>query len=79
MYMKNLSVTKNIKRTYKKFQRKKNYAYIYRVGDGWADGELVFDTYYCDMCRSYLGEDDPMEDYGWRYCPFCGSEFVGYC
>ena len=39
--------------------------------DGYADGELVYDTWYCSCC-DYVAEDEerPM----WKFCPNCGAE-----
>ena len=39
--------------------------------DGYADGELVYDTWYCSCC-DYVVEDDEMPS--WRFCPNCGAE-----
>ena len=37
-------------------------------GDGYADGEMVYDSFYCPSC------DYHMEDYEVKnYCPNCGQ------
>ena len=36
--------------------------------DGYADGELVYDTWYCSNC-GYVVDDEPPT---WNYCPNCG-------
>ena len=37
-------------------------------GDGYADGEMVYDSFYCQSC------DYHMEDYEVKnYCPNCGQ------
>lgn len=37
-------------------------------GDGYADGEMVYDSFYCPSCDYY------MEDYEVKnYCPNCGQ------
>ena len=37
-------------------------------GDGYADGEMVYDSFYCPSC------DHHMEDYEVKnYCPNCGQ------
>ena len=37
--------------------------------DGYADGELVYDTWYCSNC-GYVADDE--EPPTWNYCPNCG-------
>lgn len=43
-------------------------------GDGYADGEMVYDVWSCSCCGFTVdeGEDSPPE---WNYCPNCGAEF----
>ena len=43
-------------------------------GDGYADGELVFDVWYCSECGCCIddGTDDP--DMLPNYCPNCGAK-----
>lgn len=43
-------------------------------GDGYADGELVFDVWYCDNCNYCIddGTDDP--EMLPNYCPNCGAD-----
>jgi len=38
--------------------------------DGYADGELVYDTWYCSNCGYVVDDDEPPT---WNYCPNCGS------
>lgn len=38
-------------------------------GDGYADGELVYDTWICPNCGKYY--EVYFDDYG--YCPMCGQ------
>ena len=38
--------------------------------DGYADGELVYDTWYCSNCGYVVDDDEPPT---WNYCPHCGS------
>lgn len=40
-------------------------------GDGYADGEIVLDTWYCSNCN-YLYDYDEKPD--WNYCPHCGAK-----
>ena len=42
--------------------------------DGYADGELVYDTWYCSYCDYTVEEDEPPE---WKYCPMCGARMDG--
>ena len=38
-------------------------------GDGYADGSMVYDSFYCPSCDHRL-EEDEVED----YCPNCGQK-----
>ena len=38
--------------------------------DGYADGELVYDTWYCSNCDYVVDDDEPPT---WNFCPNCGS------
>lgn len=38
--------------------------------DGYSDGELVYDTWYCSNC-DYAVDDEEYPT--WNYCPNCGS------
>ena len=40
-------------------------------GDGYADGNIVLDMWYCSNC-DYCYEDDEKPD--WNYCPNCGAK-----
>lgn len=40
-------------------------------GDGYADGYIVYDSWYCSNC-DYCYEDDEEPD--WNYCPNCGAK-----
>ena len=46
-------------------------------GDGYADGELVFDVWYCSECGYCIddGIDDPCVLP--KYCPNCGAKMDG--
>ena len=46
-------------------------------GDGYADGELVYDVWYCSECNHCIddGTDDP--DLLPNYCPNCGAKMDG--
>ena len=42
-------------------------------GDGYNDGEMVYDGFYCPSCDYY------MEDYEVKnYCPNCGQAIIGW-
>lgn len=45
--------------------------------DGYADGELVYDVWYCSECNHCIddGTDDP--DLLPNYCPNCGAKMKG--
>ena len=38
--------------------------------DGYADGELIYDTWYCSNCDYVVDDDEPPT---WNYCPNCGA------
>lgn len=46
-------------------------------GDGYADGEIVFDVWHCSECDYCIddGTDDPSMLP--RYCPNCGTKMDG--
>lgn len=46
-------------------------------GDGYADGEIVLDVWYCSECDYCIddGTDDPSMLP--RYCPDCGAKMDG--
>ena len=48
-------------------------------GDGYADGEIVLDVWYCSECGYCIddGTDDP--DILPKYCPNCGAKMDGGC
>lgn len=37
--------------------------------DGYADGEFVYDTWYCSNCDYVVDDDEPPT---WNFCPNCG-------
>ena len=37
-------------------------------GDGYSDGEMVYDTWYCPSCDSRFVDDEEHD-----YCPCCGQ------
>lgn len=43
----------------------------YGEADGYADGELVYDTWSCGCCGKHFPEWDEKPD--WNYCPNCGA------
>ena len=40
-------------------------------GDGYADGAMVYDRFYCPTCDRHF-EEDEIED----YCPNCGQKIT---
>lgn len=46
-------------------------------GDGYADGELVYDVWYCSECNHCIddGTDDPEQLP--NFCPNCGADMTG--
>lgn len=47
----------------------------YGEADGYADGELVYDMWYCPFCGKRFEEWD--EKPNWNYCPNCGADMRG--
>ena len=45
------------------------------TGDGYADGELVYDTWTCSECGYTAETDEP--DYLTKFCPNCGAKMEG--
>lgn len=43
----------------------------YGEADGYADGEFVYDRWYCGACGHYFEEWD--EEPSWDFCPICGE------
>ena len=42
--------------------------------DGYYNGELVYDTWYCSNCDYVVDDDEPPT---WNYCPNCGADMRG--
>lgn len=42
--------------------------------DGYADGEFVYDTWYCSNCDYAVDDDEPPT---WNFCPNCGARMKG--
>ena len=42
--------------------------------DGYADGSLVYDMWYCSHCGYRCEDDEPPK---WNYCPICGADMRG--
>ena len=40
--------------------------------DGYADGEFVYDTWYCSICDFMVETDGDKPT--WNYCPNCGAK-----
>ena len=40
--------------------------------DGYADGEPVYDMWWCSACGEYFDEWDDRPT--WKYCPNCGAK-----
>ena len=45
------------------------------TADGYADGELVYDTWTCSECGYTVETDDP--DDLTKFCPNCGAKMEG--
>lgn len=42
--------------------------------DGYADGNPVYDMWYCSHCGYRYEDDEPPK---WNYCPNCGADMRG--
>jgi rubrerythrin len=47
----------------------------YGEGDGYADGELVYDMWSCPICGKRFEEWEEKPD--WNFCPNCGADMRG--
>lgn len=45
------------------------------TADGYANGELVYDTWTCSECGYTVETDDP--DDLTKFCPYCGAKMEG--
>lgn len=48
--------------------------YWYGEADGYSDGELVYDEWFCSECGTHFNEWDDKPT--WKYCPNCGAKMV---
>ena len=51
------------------------HGYWVGTGDGYADGELVYDMWACSECGFDADGADEKPD--WKYCPSCGAKMDG--
>lgn len=42
--------------------------------DGYYNGELVYDTWYCSNCDYVVDDEEPPT---WNFCPNCGADMRG--
>ena len=42
--------------------------------DGYYNGELVYDTWYCSNCDYVVDDEEPPT---WNFCPYCGADMRG--
>lgn len=47
-------------------------------GDGYADGEIVLDVWYCSQCGYYIDDGTDNPDCLPKYCPNCGARMDGW-
>jgi rubrerythrin len=45
--------------------------------DGYADGELVYDVWYCSECNHCIDDGTDDADLLPNYCPNCGAKMKG--
>lgn len=43
-------------------------------GDGYADGEIVLDVWYCSQCGYCIDDGTDNPDFLPKYCPGCGAK-----
>ena len=46
-------------------------------GDGYADGEIVLDVWYCSQCGYCIDDGTDNPDLLPKYCPNCGAKMDG--
>ena len=46
-------------------------------GDGYADGEIVIDVWYCSKCGYCIDDGTDNPDCLPKYCPNCGAQMDG--
>lgn len=46
-------------------------------GDGYADGELVYDVWHCSECNYCIDDGTDDADLLPNYCPNCGAKMKG--
>lgn len=46
-------------------------------GDGYADGELVYDVWYCSECNHCIDDGTDVPEMLPNYCPSCGAKMEG--
>ena len=46
-------------------------------GDGYADGEIVLDVWYCSQCGYCIDDGTDNPDLLPKYCPGCGAKMDG--
>lgn len=46
-------------------------------GDGYADGEIVLDVWYCSQCGYCIDDGTDNQDCLLKYCPNCGAKMDG--
>lgn len=62
-------------KAYEKLRKKAPAGHWIGEGDGYADGKLVLDTWYCSNCDFMVeGDEFPI---GFNYCPNCGADMRG--
>ena len=42
--------------------------------DGYYNGELIYDTWYCSNCDYVVDDEEPPT---WNFCPNCGARMKG--
>lgn len=46
-------------------------------GDGYADGEIVLDVWYCSQCGYCIDDGTDNPNFLPKYCPNCGAKMDG--
>lgn len=57
--------------------RKQSEAEWIGEADGYADGELVYDVWYCSECNHCIDDGTDEVDLLPNYCPNCGAKMGG--
>ena len=74
---KNCRDVKSAEKLYNAGYRKQSEGEWIGEADGYADGELVYDVWYCSECNHCIDDGTDDADLLPNYCPNCGAKMKG--